>query len=216
MGEEEQVEQQEQPQTGTPPETGGEQDGGERTFTQEELDAVVRQRLERERSKYIDYDDLKAKASKWAEHEEAQKTELQKLQDKADKLEREKQASEAGYRDRLLRAEVRIQAAQMGFRNPDDAYRLADLQGLEIDDDGNAAGVKEALDKLVQDRPYLLDVDESGKPRPPITDGREGNPPSRDTIPDSVQAGVEAAQQYGYTVDPKKVAERAKLLGKRK
>ena len=37
----------------------------ERTFTQAEMDAIIRDRLSRERSKYADYDDIKAKAQKF-------------------------------------------------------------------------------------------------------------------------------------------------------
>lgn len=54
----------------------------ERTFTQAELDAVIGERLSRERAKYADYETLKEKASKFDEAEEASKTELQKAQDK--------------------------------------------------------------------------------------------------------------------------------------
>ena len=36
----------------------------ERTFTQAELDAIVSDRLKRERSKYEGFEDLKAKAAK--------------------------------------------------------------------------------------------------------------------------------------------------------
>ena len=35
-----------------------------RTFTQEEVNAIVADRLTRERAKYADYDDLKAKAGR--------------------------------------------------------------------------------------------------------------------------------------------------------
>lgn len=41
---------------------GGQQS---RTFTQEEVNSIVADRLNRERAKYADYDDLKAKASQY-------------------------------------------------------------------------------------------------------------------------------------------------------
>lgn len=37
----------------------------ERTFTQAEMNAIISDRLSRERSKYADYDDLKAKAQQF-------------------------------------------------------------------------------------------------------------------------------------------------------
>ena len=66
-----------------PEENEGE--GGGPSFTppasQDELDRIVGQRLARERSKYADYDDLKAKAAKFDEADQASKSEMQKLQD---------------------------------------------------------------------------------------------------------------------------------------
>lgn len=60
-----------------------------KTFTQEEVDSIVRDRLQRERAKHADYDALKAKAEKFDEFEEAQKSELQKAHDRATALQAE-------------------------------------------------------------------------------------------------------------------------------
>ena len=56
----------------------------EHLFTQSELNAKIASRL----SKYADYDELKAKAEKYDEMEEASKTELQKSQEKAAELQK--------------------------------------------------------------------------------------------------------------------------------
>lgn len=58
--------------TATQPETES------KTFTQEEMDAIIGERLKRERAKYVDYEALKEKADKFDAFEEANKTELQK------------------------------------------------------------------------------------------------------------------------------------------
>lgn len=50
--------------------------------SQEDLDRVVTQRLARERNKFADYDDLKAKASKLEQLEDANKTAEQKVADR--------------------------------------------------------------------------------------------------------------------------------------
>lgn len=76
----------------------------ERTFTQAELDEILKARLGKERAKYADYETLQQKASKFDEMEEASKTELQKATEKAEALERElkelKSAAEVrGIRD---------------------------------------------------------------------------------------------------------------------
>lgn len=63
--------------------------GTEKTFTQAEVDAVVKERLKRERDKYADYEDLKAKASKYDEFEQANKSELEKANERANALQAE-------------------------------------------------------------------------------------------------------------------------------
>lgn len=74
-----------------------------KTFTQEEVNGIVNDRLARERKKYdgIDLEALKSKAAKFDEMEEANKTELEKaneranaLQAKLDGIQREKELSE--------------------------------------------------------------------------------------------------------------------------
>ena len=61
----------------------------EKTFTQAELDGIVNDRLKRERQKYEGFEDLKAKAAKYDELEEASKSELQKVTERAEKLQTE-------------------------------------------------------------------------------------------------------------------------------
>ena len=58
----------------------------ERTFTQAEMNAIIADRLNRERTKYADYDALKAKAQQFDAAQEAGKSELQKATEKAASL----------------------------------------------------------------------------------------------------------------------------------
>lgn len=58
----------------------------EKTFTQAEVDAIVGDRLKRDRQKYADYDTLKEKADKFDAMEEANKSELQKAIERGDAL----------------------------------------------------------------------------------------------------------------------------------
>ena len=62
---------------------------GAKTFTQKELDQIVAERLKRERSKYEGFEDIKAKAAKFDELQEASKSELQKATERAEKLQSE-------------------------------------------------------------------------------------------------------------------------------
>lgn len=65
------------------------QENTEKTFTQSELDAVVKDRLKREREKYADYEDIKAKATKFDELEQANKSELEKANEQVNALKAE-------------------------------------------------------------------------------------------------------------------------------
>lgn len=102
---------------------GGENNGQQevKTFTQDELNAILNDRLGREKAKYSDYEELKSKAAKLDEMEEASKTELQKVTEKATALQseldslkkadeirqiREKVAKENGVPANLLKAET--------------------------------------------------------------------------------------------------------------
>ena len=64
-------------------EDNGTQKGESKTFTQADVDAIVETRLQRERSKFSDYDTLKEKAAKFDKAQEDAKSELQKAQDLA-------------------------------------------------------------------------------------------------------------------------------------
>lgn len=68
---------------------GAPAENAERTFTQSELDAIVRDRLRRERDKYADYADLQTKAKAYDEAQEAAKSELQKAVERAERAEAE-------------------------------------------------------------------------------------------------------------------------------
>ena len=74
---------------GTPPaEQGGNEPQNEGKLTQAEVDAIVADRLARERKKYADYSDLKKASEELAELKKSQMTELEKL--KADLAEKDK------------------------------------------------------------------------------------------------------------------------------
>jgi len=75
----------------TTPDAGGE---FEPITSQEELDRRIAKRLERERNKYSDYDELQAKAAQFDELQEANKTEQQKLTERAEKAERDAEAAQ--------------------------------------------------------------------------------------------------------------------------
>lgn len=73
----------------------GSGDGYNAPATQADLDRIISERLGRERAKYADYDELKSKAGKLTELEEAQKTEFEKINERAAAAEAREAAAEA-------------------------------------------------------------------------------------------------------------------------
>lgn len=59
----------------------------DKMIPQDEVNKIVQDRISRERAKFADYEEMKAKAAKFDEMEEASKSELQKAQDKVQALE---------------------------------------------------------------------------------------------------------------------------------
>lgn len=84
----------------------GQQGTGQDSFSQEQVDAIVRDRLAREREKYKDYNDLKSKAAEYDKQQEASKTELQKAQEQAEALRKELSGLKEQEKVRSIRTKV--------------------------------------------------------------------------------------------------------------
>lgn len=77
-----------------------------KTFTQDELNSILSDRIKREREKYAGYAELKEKAEKFDQMEEASKSEIQKMTEKASKLEAELNQIKKAESIRKMRAKV--------------------------------------------------------------------------------------------------------------
>ncbi|MBN1815382.1 MAG: hypothetical protein JXA14_26355 [Anaerolineae bacterium] len=110
-----------------------------------------------------------AEKKRLEEQKEWQKLAEKRAQEVAD-AQRERDELSAAFTESLIRAEVRVQAAQLGFENPDDAYDLADLASVQVDiEKSDVEGIKEALEALAKEKPYLLKKQHGGgigTPRP--------------------------------------------------
>lgn len=172
-------------------------------LTEKELNrrlALARKAAEKDTERK--FSDAVAKAQKYDEEEESRKTEGQKAIDDAVKKAKADAEAEANARiatiqanadRRLIEAEFRIQAAALNFHDADDAWLRATpkLEGenaaIKLDEDGKIIGVKEYLEKLATDKPYLINAGEGNRvPAPPRGGGGNG--------PDF----KEAAQQFVY------------------
>lgn len=123
--------------------------------SQADLDRIVEQRLARERSKFADYDELKAKAAKVDELEQASKSELQKALDEV--AERDKKLVELPTQIRRQVVRFASQATHAGFIDPEDALSFLPADIDLADDDV----VKRELTALAERKPHLV--------RPPAT-----------------------------------------------
>ncbi len=174
-----------QPSTPTlaPPADQPKADDQGKTFTQVDVDRIVKQRAERVAAeKYGDYSDLQAKAKKLDKLEQANATELERAVEKA-RSEGRTEVTEAAN-TRLVAAEARALAAEARFRNPSLAVRTIDLTGVEVADDGtvDTAALKSLLDTLAADEPYLVDDGKAPKPKPDNAQGQpKGTPASMAT-----------------------------------
>lgn len=150
------------------PETSG------KTFTQEDLDKIVEQRLSRERKKFSDYEDLKAKAAKADELEAEKLSELEKAQKRADDAEAALETLKATAKSEALKSAIREAARDAGA---DPASVLDALQGsasdlLELDADGKPTDMAATMEKLLEQRPNLKVATE--RPTPSADQGARG------------------------------------------
>jgi hypothetical protein len=117
---------------GTGTETGQQQQaaGGGDSYTppasQADLDRIISDRLARERAKFADYDDLKAKASKLDEQEQASKTELQKAIERAEAAEKRAATNELAALKASVAAEKGVPASSLAGSTKEELEKAAD------------------------------------------------------------------------------------------
>lgn len=167
---------------------GGQQsEAGPRAYTQAEIDAIIRDRLARERQKYADYDALKEAAERWRQHEEAQKTAEQRQAEELAKLQAELETTKRYAAEALLKARVIAAAGQLRAKVPEDAWRLVDPAALSEADDG---AVAEAVKSLIEaGRLPTLD-----KPTAPPLDGGAGGERRMTPTPNLTESQRRAAK----------------------
>lgn len=94
--------------------------------------------------------------------------------------------------ERLIAAEIREIGAQIGLVDAEAAFTLMDKSGISVDDSGNVAGVREALETLVAAKPYL-----AGRRQVRLGTGKVGNFPRNDSDGADYAARLAAARNAG-------------------
>jgi len=142
-------------QTAAAAQSGG---GEPKTFTQEQVDRIVQERLARAKSTPpADYEDLKAKAAKFDQLEEANKSDLEKANDAKARAE----AEAADWKSKFEQAQAEQERAH-------EVTRLAAQYGVNAETLSRMAGDVEDNAK------YLASVEESRPKFGSMGDGGDG------------------------------------------
>lgn len=116
----------------------------ERTFTQSELNAIVTDRLSREREQYADYAALKEKAEKYDAAQEADKSDLQKATEKVAALQAQVDAYTKADSLRSIREKVSQETgvpANLLYGEDEDSCKAQAQAILAYAGTGNGAAV---------------------------------------------------------------------------
>lgn len=148
-------------------------DGG-KTFTQAELDAIIAKRLARERKAW--------EQQLEEERKKAQMTEAERLKAEKEEAERRAKEAEAAANQRLIQAEAKVVALELGIKPERVAYaiRLANLSDVEVGENGqvDTKALKAALEQVIKDIPELKGTSTPAKSG---TDFQGGLPKGGDT-----------------------------------
>jgi hypothetical protein len=182
----------------------------EKTFTQAEIDDIIAKRLDRERKKFEDYDDIKKKASKY--EKEAEERRLAELSEKerAEELAKKAEDEKADYAKQLdeLRESVKRekihnefikQANAQNIGYVEDALKLADLSAVDVDEDGKVAGVDDVVKSLVESKPFLLAQQQ--KPKKVGDPSNHTSDKSDKTADQLIQEAADKAKKTGKIED---------------
>lgn len=150
--------------------SGDDDSSSEKTVSEAKYLQIKAQLQASDRKKQAALDELNRLKTKDMPEAERAATELKEAREQA-----------AAYKDRFektARTNAFLTASselKVVWVNADTALRLAELDELEINDDGSVDGIKDAVKALVKDHPYLLapkdSEDTNGKEKGPTKSG---------------------------------------------
>jgi hypothetical protein len=201
-----------------------------KTFTQEQVDKMVQERLARQKAQFSDYEELKSESEEYRKLKESQQSDTEKLLARAEAAEaaaaKAQEDSEAAAKAReealsqanktLRKSAIISAAAAQSAIDPSEVYALlmADDYAVHVkdddgemiefkvtlDDDGQVTGAEDTVEALLAIKQHL--VGGSPTPRPGPGDGGTSTTPV--TEPD-----------LGAEDDPQKVREMARGYNRR-
>ncbi|MDI9412092.1 MAG: hypothetical protein QM401_00745 [Bacillota bacterium] len=192
----------------------GEDKGGKVTFDAEqqaELDRIIAERVSRASTSaskkaledqakalgYESFDAMQAAAKAYKAAQEKQKSDLEKEQEAKAAAEAKAAQAEERAKQAYIKASFVAQAATANLVNVEDAFRLADLSSVTVKDDGTVEGVKEVVDALIKDKPYLVKAAGGYVPPSGGNPARPGGGSDDTTAQTKAKASKIAAQRLG-------------------
>lgn len=130
--------------------------------TQADLDRIINSATAKVHRRYEGFDDYKSKASKWDQLEDEKKTPSEKAIEEA--TQRAAGETAARYERRIATTEIKALAAGAGFLDPADALAVLGDEIPKTGEDIDVDELKKRVEKLAQDKPYLV-KEQSRKPR---------------------------------------------------
>jgi hypothetical protein len=150
-----------------------------KTFTQEELDKIVADRISRERKKlekFADYDDIKTKASEYEKALEEKRLAELSAQERAEELAKKYEVERNDYATKLQEYQAKVERQQIvnefikaapGVNIPADridaALKLADLAAVTVGENG-VEGLEDVMNALVTNYSFLAEIKKPQKP----------------------------------------------------
>lgn len=169
----------------------GDQPQGDKTFTQDELNRIVGERLAKERGKFEGFDDFKHKADEFDKLQQEQLSEVEKLKGQLEAEQKKTESLNQKLQEQTVSIAIRDAAQAEGFKYPSAIVRLIDSGSLQFEDDGSpkSDSVKQALKQVSDEFPDLKGTKSSGDP-----DGGVRPPANREPAPghDTLVAAFEA------------------------
>ena len=196
-----------------------------KTFSQEELDKIVADRITRERKKldkFADYDEIKTKLDEFLNQDEERKraelTEIERYQKDLEKIAGERDAIknqitewQSKFQQQAITNEFIKVASSLNVQYVDDAYKLADLSAVTVGEDGKVEGVEDIVKALVENKPFLVAQKQPQKLGEPTGGNKDTSDKTSEQLLEEARA---KAQRTGRIEDKVAFAELKNKLGK--
>jgi hypothetical protein len=137
---------------------------------------------------------LKEQEEKVRKYEEASLSEQERQERRLKELEEQNRAYEDRLRESSLSASVSAEAARLNIIDPDAAVKLLDSTSLEYDPQTGWTGIEEALEDLVEQRPYLVRAEQkvAAPKEAPANPARRRTRLTREALANMSQSEIDA------------------------